>query len=1338
MAEAAVLASLGWLVAPGITKLFNKAYDYLGTGIDERREKLAAVVLPRLSLAIEKIEKSPNKDKLVDWLNRLKNAYYEAEQAIDLFKYKQLKQKVKNERGTRVSLSSQCVPRHPLIKLKYGLSIFSRQKIMLKDCIDKLIEIAKEANEFGDLLEVQENASSNTDRDTGSRPPPVIFGREKDKEKIVGLLMNEQEKIVGLLTNEPVNFKPRVSNTRQITPIVAITGRSGVGKTALAQYVFKHMIGQMHFDLHLWVHTPHKFKAIYVMKDTMRIIKAKQGALSDCNFDSVTSLQALSTQLKSMLMLKKVLLVLDDFWTDVEHFKDEWKNFIDCLSSCLSGSKILLTTQSKNVAQQVGLPGVTEVEAYNLEDIEEGQFLELFMHYAWPSNSNLQKEEFEKLGRKIAIKLKRDPGAAKIVGDQLRQKLNLSDWKEAAETDWSEDNMQPKIWSYQQLRPEFQRCFSICGLFPKGSILQRQCLIHLWMAEGFIRATRKQKRLEKIGEEYLHELVSSYFLEEVVFKEEICYRLHDLLHDLAERVQGEDFIRIDLTNYREVLSHITPMLSRRKNIRHIYLPASMIKALKEILCLMDNICTFWVESDGFVPKKELGEILKSLKKLRVLHISECVDDLPDFIGNLKHLRYLDVYRSRPLKRLPDSICKLYHLQTLVLPNCESLPNNFSELISLRRIETVGETTSHICNAGRLTSLQGLDQFVVRKKRGSELHQLENLNQLRGEFCITGLENVGIIMDARKASIKKKIHLEKLEFEWKLDQSDTDNVTDLSNQHVQLLNALQPHSYISALTLSGFGGYELPNWLLSRNSLMNLTSLTLFYCEKVQYISSINESLPNCTSLILRGLMNLKKLPSLPPNLTYLEMDQIPQVNYFSEDDLLMKEETKQSKLEVVKEIVECLKLMYLREPLKVDMTVRYFLQFVKERFEAAPELCITSSQYGNICSEIVKYHPYTDDYSRDQLLDVWKMFMHYHIETMFNKNEESNLVLPSSLTNLEISSCSITSDALSNCIQCLVSLSILKLSNILTITSLPPKEVLRLLKKLQSLTIGGCYFLSSLGGIGALTSLIELELKDCLNLSTSNEALPSSLERLIFWDCSNVDVILSKSNLPVLRVLHVWDILFKDRMGVLEVGHMSRLEELHITRWNGRLEGLNSLTALYRLLVTHCPEINPSSSMGKYASPLQHVIVDNLLQLNLILSNESIPSIEILLISSFQGDSSDDEVLQSLTSLRGLKLTECNSTHLPKNLKNLASLQFLSLDRCPNLCKLEELPMNLSVLQIKDCPKLCELKELPRNLRELQITNCPTLTNKFNKDGRYGVQFNDEGSAIVTFPIEGK
>ena len=115
--------------------------------------------------------------------------------------------------------------------------------------------------------------------------------------------------------------------------------------------------------------------------------------------------------------------------------------------------------------------------------------------------------------------------------------------------------------------------------------------------------------------------------------------------------------------------------------------------------------------------------------------------VPASVDRMKHLRCLG-FRFFGFTRLilPSTFSKLYHMQTIdarYMSIC--WPENMANLLRLRHIVS---GRLDFPNIGRLTSLQTLTSFTVKKEQGYELKQLKHLNKLRGalEIVLPCLEN----------------------------------------------------------------------------------------------------------------------------------------------------------------------------------------------------------------------------------------------------------------------------------------------------------------------------------------------------------------------------------------------------------------------------------------------------------------------------------------------------------------------------------------------------------------------------------------------------------------------
>jgi Leucine-rich repeat (LRR) protein len=885
------------------------------------------------------------------------------------------------------------------------------------------------------------------------------------------------------------------------------------------------------------------------------------------------------------------------------------------------------------------------------------------MHHAYNKSYKLEAH-FDVIAEKIAKKLKGDPKSAEMLGAQLRNKFDIACWEKISEQDWSGHNMKSRIWCYHNLNADLQRCFAFCSLFPKGFRFSGPMLIYLWMAEGFIKPADDGTKMEDIGKRYLKELVCCYFLEKREDKNEReYYVLHDLLHDLAEYVCGHDCIRLDIPSEKG-------KLSENENIHHLSLCTSMINEVKDDICRQKNLRTLiCFEEGGTILKNELEKILQKCKKLRVLSLPSCgIEDLPSSVSNLKHLRYMDISGSSLLE-LPNSICKLYHLQVLALTSCESIPKDFSNLVSLRVFETNEETISKISHVGLLTSLQRLSKFHVMNRDGHELRQLENLTEVQGLLHISGLENVTNVEDAVKAKIRDKKFLGCVVFEWNGDIRATDDTA--------ILEALQPHPYVRSLAIRTFKGRRLPNWLLNQKSRQHLDLLQLDCCTEVEDLSSILQSLPNCSSLMLGGFDSLREFPSLPPKLNKAYIDLPPLLTCVAADDLNSNEERKRSTLKIAQKIAEIAKHSSSQLPFYFSFHIIEYLQKVKRRIKAAPEIPNRSLKWQEFLLRVESIA------SRDELFDLWIMCMDCELQTMFDRGDEVRLDLPSSLTILIIECGSITNQALSMCIQNLVLLTKLHLRKILTITSLPPKEVLSVLNHLQSMKLEDCYLLTSLGGIQALTDLRKLKLYGCPILNGSDVLLPSTLEKIDVRKSADVDVIIEKSNIPYVHCLTIFGCLMKKICLI----HLSSLKKLGIGDCPNlcSLKGLSSLSELDDLGVWDCPHVD--ACVEKYPYPLHNASFDDPSVLKRILADESISSLKSLQFFC-KADSIDDGVFRNLTSLTDLTFQNCQITSLPSNLRVLSALRYLEISNCQDLCRLTELPESLKEVRIEDCPNL--------------------------------------------------
>ncbi|CAJ2638912.1 unnamed protein product [Trifolium pratense] len=637
----------------------------------------------------------------------------------------------------------------------------------------------------------------------------TIYGRDVHKKKLIKLLLEGND------------------SGNQIPPIISIVGLGGMGKTTLAQLVYNDNKIKEHFQLQGWVYVSESFDVVGLTKAILESFKFS------ANGENLSRLQE---QLQRELTGKKYLLVLDDIWNGNAEC---WEQLLLPFNQGTSGSKIIVTTREKEVAD------VLNSTLFDLEQLDKSDGWSLFVTHAFHGKNVREYPNLESIGKKIVDKCGGLPLAIKTLGQLLRRKFSEHEWRKILETDmWqlsdADNNINPVLrLSYHNLPSNRKRCFAYCSIFPKGYGFDKGELIKFWMADGLLKCSGADKSKEELGNKIFTDLESISFFQKSLYG--VAFVMHDLVNDLAKSVSGEFCMQIEgsrVEGIPERTRHIQLSLQYLNWGDKLLEPIFERKGLRSLIL---QHCTATLLSNNV--QRDLFSRLTWLRVLSFRHygLSELVDE----IGNLKLLRYLDLSQTQ-IKSLPDTICMLYNLQTLLLQGCHKLtelPSNFCKLINLRHLELpfhfelpfdymyVPVLKKMPKNIGKLNKLQSLTYFIVEEQHGSNIKELEKLNHLHGRIRIEGLGNVIDSADAVMANLKDKKYLEELYMGFYKNESEEMNEW-IVERNVSVLEALHPNSNLKRLTIVNYNGNSFPNWLRG-SDLPNLVSLTLKNCPKLE-------------------------------------------------------------------------------------------------------------------------------------------------------------------------------------------------------------------------------------------------------------------------------------------------------------------------------------------------------------------------------------------------------------------------------------------------------------------------------------------------------------------------
>ncbi|XP_074313178.1 disease resistance protein RGA2-like [Silene latifolia] len=777
----------------------------------DRLEKLKGSVTTVKSLLLDAANKDELSETVRDYINKLKDVVYDAD---DLF----------DELVTRAERKD--FDDDNIFEKVCQLFLSIETSVKVRELRLKLDDIADDHAKFGLGISTTPHRRVRPIETCSHVSASDVVGRNDDANKVIGMLLDS-----GICAY-----------------FLAIVGIGGMGKTTLAKLVFRDEKITAEFPIRLWVCVSDQDGATLDVKQILlKILESLE-----CRFDSSSSVDILHREYQRNLQGKKFLIVLDDIWSEKIVELDNLKKRLK-----IDGSKgrIIATTRSKETARIIGNG------THELKGLSDEHSRVLFEMKAFGDNGEKPAELVE-IGEKIVKKSSNVPLSIMVIGTLLYGQP-VDKWHTFLMSGFNrfskgmDEIMSTLKISYDNLDPSLRSCFAYCAIFPKDFVIRKELIINLWDAQGYIVPFDEGQSIENAGEEHFSVLLQRCFFQDVNKNEDggvVSFKIHDLMHDLAQRVSGKEICMIN--------SSIPDL---KCSVRHILFDGLNIDDIK----LKSKIRSYLIFHDyqqvRLGDKLPTYEMSKDWSCLRALALQWENVRLPDTIGNWLHLRYLNLAYSN-LKKLPDSIVKLYNLQTLDLTFCKFLeewPKDFGKLVNLTHLYTFYclELSCMPVGLSSLSRISILTEFIVEDETASGMQRVAQLTDLKAlvvnlkgrlsirfgkEFiCAEGY-------DWGESFFEHAEHLNEVAIRFPLG-------TELIHSQI-VMEKLKPHRNLRKFIFINNKVKKIATWGRAQDNwatfFPNLVVIYLRHCFQVQELPMLSK-LPHLKSLSLLHFMYLE-------------------------------------------------------------------------------------------------------------------------------------------------------------------------------------------------------------------------------------------------------------------------------------------------------------------------------------------------------------------------------------------------------------------------------------------------------------------------------------------------
>ncbi|XP_039170403.1 disease resistance protein RPM1 [Eucalyptus grandis] len=645
---------------------------------------------------------------------------------------------------------------HKITKFAHVVAHFFPEKLAFHELSSEIKRIRSRIQNF---IEVYQLCAGNTSSGEGGSSngwsEDHLFHQLIEEDDIVGF-----EEHVESVCNQLLSREPCLST-------ISIVGLPGSGKTVLAKQVYECKRVQGHFEFRAWAHVSRSLKLDEVLRSILtQFFPGIGGSI-------LTNEVAMREILNKYVQQQRFLVVLDDIWR-----MRDWELIINVFQNGSSGSRILFTSRDSNVgASCVEYPKYV----HELNGLPWKKASNLFCKKAFRSCNGICPPELEDWSEKIIKKCEGLPLAVIAAGNLLsgsgKFHMNGRNCTTALET-----------------------IFLLWGLF----YYQRQRLIRLWIAEGFVKEARNTS-LEEVAENYLNKLVQKNLVHvtarDIDGRVRSC-RVLNLVHDfiIAKAVE-ENFVRSASTGSSLSQERIRRLSAQTENCTNVELS----------------------ETSGHVRSAFMfgGGKFSNLEFFRLLKVLDMqgapLEDFPIDIVKLVLLKYLSL-RKTNVKTVPKSIKKLALLETLDLKQTSVtwLPGSIFRLHLLRHLLV------YKYDVKNYVTFDGAKGIEMHSGRGA-LSKIQKLSLVKATTeliqkldAMIHLRKLGLInlksKDGRKVcgSIQKMEHLSTLDLQ-------ADSGDDLELDHIQIKPGFEvlQHLYLKGQLK------ELPSWVSSLQSLIKV-------------------------------------------------------------------------------------------------------------------------------------------------------------------------------------------------------------------------------------------------------------------------------------------------------------------------------------------------------------------------------------------------------------------------------------------------------------------------------------------------------------------------------------